>query len=1292
MALRSLYWDTRSGSICVSIDKIALRLHRPTAIRHTWVTIFVRHAVVHLSERPAQARSTGAAIANASDPNRFSRQAKQVGKNVASLCRFIALKYVDVEIQDAAIEFGQSSVRITLANTAMSLDFIHLSAEKCVFDEQRPIFMRLMVSSAQLEEENLQKLEVISNLTFNFSASPGGDFGLQKCKLAIKAAGIELPVAVISNIKKIISRGQDSELVKEFKEDQSESQPINLDFLAGIDDAQIHLNSVHIFQSFPHLQPNGIPIVLTCTVKTVEWNVNIIEEASMVHSMFFKKGIIAHQMLATLVGLGINISEQIGTVCHESHEIVNLPLMTVAGKTSTLARWLQRDDCYREANDRVSEANVIFTSPCLDFGTNHIEVLNKLIREYGTARSSSSRGPRKSLPRALIIETLPKINTTYYIHEPACRVFVVDPDFSNLTEAPKGNFGGQMLIATLSSYLFEVNSEHVANNDYSVNFVAKSGLAQVDVLNKDSQKQTIFKTESSTLRVSITSVLPTVAEGTFFVNSFSLNILHDSSVRFAHSLVRMISQKQVQADKLPPQITSRQSLSSGSALMPTWLRRFGIEMREVKIVLARERLDVDKECRGVALTLQSIQTICTSMSYYKHLKKMRSESTDTDTRGLESPAVQHWKESDHGGHVTVESRNLALLLVESEAVWNRTQPIFSAPEAHFGVSSGRDRDGRLRHISMMIPGLLLGLSMHTIYGILSTADTLKAFLPENQTVQKSVTNANPLEDNNRPRHLLVLSLKVDLCRLKVLLPGDQRYLLELSDLHVTKRRATEPQARTTYARLYCENATRNAEWDRLVSIKSFLGSWTTSISSEGTLTLRPDAIRFRIPHQYELFHLIEGSKQMLKASRQIYNNIIRHSSDYILTPKPVKAKRIPKIRLKVNALFLELGDDPFEARLFGIYRIALSEQTARLAREDAYESAIHKSDSTNTKIGPETDDAETRSSNTEATSLNRNMKPKKYHRNKFRRGGLSREESAEEAGAPHSAGQATDEASIGASRPIVTNDEAYAILQQHNSEAWIQRIRYHIAVRQERVEFLRNKVWGADKISDELASVEKILPLTTVPPLLSILLFNVDLTITPPSFPLEELPQYLHRAGSGQPLDRDYFLLIPMHLKCNLGESRMHLRDFPLPIIHFPPMHTKRRSTSWSFETDFVIAEDLESPESVHMLNVEIIPAPSKPAKSSIYTIAVPKTATPVKLYGEFVVQIYTALPTKVTWGTSIQPTWAYASKVFDTFTSPQLDLSEKLPFWDKMKLMFHVSFKLLWVGGGDVHLTFKGI
>ena len=185
---------------------------------------------------------------------------------------------------------------------------------------------------------------------------------MQKCKLAIKAAGVELPVAVISNLKNILTRSRDSKVLEVFDEGQSEYQPTNLDFLAGIDDAQIHLNSVQISQSFPHLRPNGKPIVLTCTIKTVEWNVNIIEEASMVHSMFFKKGIIAHQMLATLVGLGVNISELSGTACLDSHEIVNLPLMTVAGKTSTLARWLQRDDCYREANDRVSRLTSYYLS------------------------------------------------------------------------------------------------------------------------------------------------------------------------------------------------------------------------------------------------------------------------------------------------------------------------------------------------------------------------------------------------------------------------------------------------------------------------------------------------------------------------------------------------------------------------------------------------------------------------------------------------------------------------------------------------------------------------------------------------------------------------------------------------------------------------------------------------------------------------------------------------------------------------------------------------------------------
>ena len=47
---------------------------------------------------------------------------------------------------------------------------------------------------------------------------------------------------------------------------------------------------------------------------------------------------------------------------------------------------------------------------------------------------------------------------------------------------------------------------------------------------------------------------------------------------------------------------------------------------------------------------------------------------------------------------------------------------------------------------------------------------------------------------------------------------------------------------------------------------------------------------------------------------------------------------------------------------------------------------------------------------------------------------------------------------------------------------------------------------------------------------------------------------------------------------------------------------------------------------------------------------------------------------------------------VFETFTKPHVDPSERTGFWDKIRLVLHSQITLGWEGDGDVHLTLKGM
>src|SRR6202035_337398 len=228
------------------------------------------------------------------------------------------------------------------------------------------------------------------------------------------------------------------------------------------------------------------------------------------------------------------------------------------------------------------------------------------------------------------------------------------------------------------------------------------------------------------------------------------------------------------------------------------------------------------------------------------------------------------------------------------------------------------------------------------------------------------------------------------------------------------------------------------------------------------------------------------------------------------------------------------------------------------------------------------------------------------------------------------------------------------------------------------------QIWGDDEISTLLQSHEKILPLPARPALFSLQLSSVDITLDRPSFGYEQLPEYLHKTG-GLPLNSEFTLLIPFHIKWTMNEVRVLLRDYPLPFIHIPPVHHSQhhsasaRLPAWSVETDMVIAEELRGEESIFRCDTIVIPPDLGRKGSPAFKISVPRTVSPVKFYSSLNVDINSSSPTKIVWGTSYQPALHDAMQVFDTFTKPQQDPSDKIGFWDKMRLIVHSDFKFNW-------------
>lgn len=751
----------------------------------------------------------------------------------------------------------------------------------------------------------------------------------------------------------------------------------------------------------------------------------------------------------------------------------------------------------------------------------------------------------------------------------------------------------------------------------------------------------------------------------------------------------------VEPDRLVRRKKAKKRIEFENAF-PRWLRRVTFEGREIDVVIAGVDSQLSNDIRGVAVQFQSWL-----FEYHRDAH------------------IGH-KHSIHGHKkASFDARHFRIFGVESSERWDREEPILDMPDVHLSVSVHPGQQVDEVHLTVLVPDCLIGFSLFKLYAILLSYKTLESILKKPKRVEQferkrrssTASSTDSMDLSPSKPKFLVIDARSDLLRLRARLPDNQSLLLEASDLHVSREHYSGviPYARASFVRLHTQSPIAPGAWDRLVSIRGFKLERRDEMKYIDTkrvvpahYVLRTEAIRIRIPHQFKLYLVIESIKNSFKSSKQlVYRFTHDYAGDFILSPQAEDAKRIARIRIKSKCLIFDIEDDPFEARLGFIYRVGSAEQASRMARDVAFEAKVDA-----LRRGPELDREVTK----ESTIPEEHEETNEEHGKKRQRSGriFGRANAEKNTGPEPEAREPTglherkksmryqpESAAMLSCEAEVPIEAARKKLQEHNSEAWIKRFRWGLEERAKRLEGIREQLWGDDEISLLLQSHEKILPLPSRPPLFSIQLSHLDITLDRPSFGYDQLPEFLHKTG-GLPLDSQFTLLIPFHIKWTMNEARVLLRDYPLPFIHIPPVHHSQPSSTarlpaWSVETDMVIAEELRGEESTIRCDTIIIPQDLGRKGSPAFKISIPRTVSPVKFYSSLNVDINSASPTKLVWGTAYQPALHDAMQVFDTFTKPQQDPSDKIGFWDKMRLIIHSDFKFNWKGGGDVHLTIKG-
>jgi len=736
--------------------------------------------------------------------------------------------------------------------------------------------------------------------------------------------------------------------------------------------------------------------------------------------------------------------------------------------------------------------------------------------------------------------------------------------------------------------------------------------------------------------------------------------------------------------------------------------QFKIEGKDFSVEVAGVDEEISSQTRGAAIQIEhwmmDYKLQEEEVQVRTHPRRKASRVLGMDDRLPLASARQNSNSTD-GKCLIFHINGFETFLVENLEAWD-PDPICSVPQFEIKLLTLTDKDGITLNVSSHTKYFFVYYSLFTHYALLVAAkilrDTFKSSrqhsAPKTSNKTKVVQLLSPVgsygnmdlvAEPDEQVEFVNIDIKIKHLKVKAKLPHDPKMMLEIYHFEAGQERHSFPFVKARNFRLYIDSPTSKQSWARIISALHFRADLRESkhkigksITTRKSFDVTMDALRLAVPHQMVFYNVTDNVTNTLKASQQLHHRFKTGTNEYILEKHAEGPKHMPRVSIRTKAMQFELEDDPFEFKLAMIHRMGLSEQKNRLAREDAFRAKVIK---LNEAKNPR---------NSSTTHRSHEVDPSDVHHKK-------RQDSMEEEPpvSPKTKKRMpmrydVENAQGPSSHATVSVDEAWQKLQEHNSLVWIKRMKWLYPIAQKKIEVMRRKFMGGDEPPKDIEVKESILHLPPRPALMIVSIMDLDLLLDKPSFPMSQLPDFMHRVGKGLPKDTLFSLLVPMNIKLNMGEVRINLRDYPLPLLHVPQMRPLQSTKGPAFQlcTDFVIAEELRDHESMRHVRVDIVP---KEYKDDVaipgFAIDVRRTVSPVKSYSDIDIMVNTSYATRITWGTSYQPAIQDMMMVIETFTKPHSDPSEKIGFWDKLRLSMHTKIRWTWKGDGDVHLTLKG-
>lgn len=572
--------------------------------------------------------------------------------------------------------------------------------------------------------------------------------------------------------------------------------------------------------------------------------------------------------------------------------------------------------------------------------------------------------------------------------------------------------------------------------------------------------------------------------------------------------------------------------------------------------------------------------------------------------------------------------------------------------------------------------------------VLSTKDLMQRCFPKAQTTPSTVSS------KKAAKKLILSKLQFQINRsdIHIFLPaGTTQLYIRMDSLRTQWNNSVEHQGEVppTAIRnltLYGVAPRRLDQWDQLLEMDNMGFSIEKDVDFDtGTLTKRNQLsmskLYLRIPYGYELSHFVDCAVTLVKSIKATHLRLQKKNPFLFFGPTEKKIPAlIPNMRLVCDVFTFQFEDDPFEARLRSIFKTGLLEQANRIAIQDAFE--------------------------VKAQTLMRDSNA--ANRRGSERGNITRSCFISKRSKLTNCIFALDSLYINEETDARVN-EAWQGLQEHNSKSWKRHIDAALSKETsswqniQAADYRHAIIFGQlDEIFDDNSKNEKtkflsdmfciqVVDLPLYPPLLDLTIKMACLDFRPPDFDLGKTREFIYDVGKGQPLDTPLSTLVPFHLDWKSGETWAQIRDYPIPFVLVPPNPLAEEdstmdSIAWKLSGNYVLGDDLGDIQATRSIHVAMVDE-----NHAHYAIDIARTSTPLKFFSIVNIDVHTSGMSHICWSVPYLPAIQDISRVLDTFTRPPVDPSQKVGFWDKIRLLIHTRVKISFVGGGDLAIVMKG-